>query len=439
MEQRPFRGKDGRWYVDWRNEESQHLGQHVLPLPAEASEAAAVNAAWRLWHEKRAEAEARSRQLKLELDAGATFAQAVDGARARQKELLAPALAAGRIPAASETYRAGMWRRVRDDLGSRRLREFTPGPGGRSTLLEDYVGRMAATLAPVTRSNRLCVVRQALAFAWESGWIAAMPAIPSPTLPGEVMRTPKWRWLAERDFRTLYDRLWEDHDNPRHGLHKASWLWEGQRRSLRDRAVRLEYIARRKLYLSTGFYTGMHTINLDGLNDESFSPDFGTFLRVNTKSAVCVPPRTFTAPEALWRDVQTEIRRLGRFWNEAEEVGGGRWPTVARRLNDEAARLNLPRPLNPRVLRRSTAYHLGLLGWSPRDTAEYLGHVDTRMVDAVYRRLPERRARERLDWTDANLRAVLGGITARAAIFDFEDARKPRHEAPAPAPLTVVK
>jgi hypothetical protein len=53
------------------------------------------------------------------------------------------------------------------------------------------------------------------------------------------------------------------------------------------------------------------------------------------------------------------------------------------------------------------------------------------MVDAVYRRLPPNRATARLDWTHENLRRILGGITARAVVYDFEDARKPRYDAPA--------
>jgi len=261
-----------------------------------------------------------------------------------------------------------------------------------------------------------------------------MPIFPSPNLKGEARRKPVWWWQNEGDFRVLRDRLWEDHDRPTHRLHNISLEGaDGQKIHLgRDRAARLDYIARRRLYLSVGYYTGMHTRDLDLLNDESLIPDMGNFNRRNTKSADCIPDVMLKMPEQLHLDVIEEINRLGRFWHRDEKIAGGRWETVSDVCTSEGRRLNLPLPISPRVWRRSVARNLTLLRWSEAEIAEYLGHVDRTMIATVYRRIPlDQKTGERLPWTNASMRAVQGAVARTAVVFDFQKARPGTTPAPA--------
>jgi integrase len=244
----------------------------------------------------------------------------------------------------------------------------------------------------------------------------SLPEKPEGIVGDEVKGVPEYRWYTEADFRKLRDGLYQN-ESPRARLK----VW------LPDAAEREDFIARKRLYMSVGFYTGMHTIDLDNLTGSDFSVDTGHFLRTNTKSSRSVPVRTLKMPEQLQLDLKAEIRRLGRPFYADEQIAGGPWHMPTKEPNRAAQRLKLD-PWTYRVARRSTAYHLFLLGWSERDVSEYLGHVDQTMIRAVYARVPvDLRSSEKLEWTNANLARFRGGITATAKVLRFGP-----HAAPAP-------
>lgn len=411
--------RDGRlcWRIDLRPRELGDLGQHWLPdvPPVESALGAAVNAAHRKHAVVRSEAEARATQLRFDLESSPRFKMAA-------LELLDLRLTQERPSHDNAKYIRSGFRAVARELGHLFLVAFVP-PLGNATLVE-YRNRLVDDgHAPKTRRNRLSFVGQTLRYAWDKGWLPALPAIPSATVGDEVLNRSSYVWLAEEDFTTLYERLWDDWPtNLGHGLWKQF---------KRDRAAIESYVARRKLYLAAGFYTGMHTRNLDELDDRSFAARGGTFLRSNHKSARCIRDARKPMPERLHRYVVAEVNRLGDFWRAGDLVAGGRWTTVTRVLDHEAQRLGLPRPITPTVFRHSVAYHLALLGWSIEEAADYLGHIDTRMIREVYNQaLPRDRSPVRLDWTDANMAKIRGGITSRAVVFDFERERESHRGGP---------
>ena len=364
------------------------------------------------WRELVADAERSSAQLRLDLSGTLTLGVVAAEYLAKREAKEKPSEHSRKR--GGWKYVASYHRSVTRELGHVHLAAFVP-PGG-NNLLTDYRDDCAARgLGPKARANRMGVIHQVLRFCFNGGRLAALPVMPEPTIGDETLSNPEFRWYTEDDFRTLRDRFYE-HVGPGHGL----WRW------LRgDRARVADYIARRKLYLSTGFYTGMHTYNLDVLDDLSFRPRHGTFLRRNQKSAHCVLEAVKQMPEALWEDTIAEVNRLGRPWRKGELVAGGRWNTVTRELASEAERLNLP-VATPTIFRHSVAYHLCLLGWSESATADYLGHIDDRMVRTVYNQVVAEdrwRGGEALPWTNESMRKVRGGVTRRAVVFDFETSR----------------
>lgn len=401
----PFLGptpQGERWRVDLR---WAGFGRYVLRAPATPdAQIEAIHEAYELLGKLRAtKLPDAQRDLPLpEPGAGPLLSEAIRLFKAgRERE---------RMTDDNRRYVFGYLDAVDRELGSLRVAAFGPPHG--DALLEDYRNRLADQgLSPKTRRNRLNTLMQVLKFCHGRGWLPALPVKPEPTIGREVVNEPVFDWYTEADFRALRDALYAS-DDP------ALRRWHP------DRDERADYVARRRLYLSVGFYTGMHTADLDRLNDRSLNPTFGgeygVFERVNTKSAACVPPKPLPMPEQLCVDAETELRRLGRRWHVAEAIAGGRWPESTRLLRDLAVRLQLPPRVNFRIFRRSTVYHLCLLGWPEEETSEYLGHVDREMVNSVYRRVPLAiRSRERLDWTNGNLRTVLGGITARARVLKF--------------------
>jgi integrase len=411
----------GCWIVDLRARALGALATSVIELRGVAREDR--DGAWEkavaVFLCRRAEAEAAAahgQQQRLPLGAGPSW-------KAATLALLDERLRLERPSAANADYFRTHYTAVARDLGRLFVAAFE-SPLGDEILIGFRNDMAARGLRPKTRHKRLSVAGQVLAYCRRKGWLRALPEIPKATVGDEVLGEAEVRWLTEEDFRTLRDRLWEDHDVRGHGLRslKVNGVHLGH-----DREARLAYIARRKLYISAGFYTGMHTSDLDRLDDRSLVATTGNFLRRNTKSARCVREVQLSMPEALWADVREEVERLGRFWRPHEAVAGGRWTTVCRVLGHEADRLNLPGPIGPTIFRHSVAYHLCLLGWAVADVADYLGHVDTSMVQQVYNQVPARdRLRERHDWTNANMAKVRGGLTRRAHVFSFEAGKKGR-------------
>ncbi|MDD5367317.1 MAG: hypothetical protein PHR30_18440 [Gallionellaceae bacterium] len=377
----------GRWRLDLRR--PWRLGQYVLSTPPRPELLIdAVHEARDILERERASRV--SPQIVLAFDAASVRLSVViaELRAARERERLSPDTA---------RYVAQYLAAVDRELGHVLVSAFEPPPG--DDLLLDYRNRLVDHgHSPRTRRNRLCVVMQVLRLARKTGRLRASPEKPPATVGGEVMSIPRWQWYTEHDFRHLRDNVGSFVDGPGRANRPRSARWN-------------DYVARRRLYLSIAYYTGMHTRDVDGVTDEFLSVDVGAFLRRNTKSAACVPEAMLTMPEQLRLDCLAELARLGRPWRAGELPAGGPWPSVARVLQRAAARLGLP-PVNMRILRRSCVRELALRGWSERDCAEYLGHADHTMIRTVYLRVPVMtRSPVMVPWTVAGIRTATGTVT----------------------------
>lgn len=416
MKPEPRRDAAGKWLLDLRGRVAEAFGvrpgRYWLPLDPAASEVDAIHAAYALLTRLRAEraadvAAGAAVQLPLPDAATAdspperTFSEAVAATlEARERQRLAPGSAA---------YVRSYLASVDRELGHLALSVFEP-PGG-SELLERYRNQLCdAGHGPKTRRNRLNVAMQVLSTAAGRGWLRSYPIKPVPTVGDEVLNAPVFEWYTEADFRAFRAGLYANHDAPSSRL----------RVELPDRAARLDYIARRRMFLSFGFYTGMHTYDLERIDDSWVSVDMGCYERRNHKSARAVPSTWLDMPEQLKLDCQEELRRLGRPWRRAELVTGGEWPNgTFKALRTTAERLGLG-AFNFRIARRSCVREYCLRGWSEADVAEVMGHVDTSMIRSVYSRIPVRfRSPTKIPWDLESSRRLLGGPTSTAPILNF--------------------
>jgi integrase len=383
----------GRWTLDLR---WAGLGQYTLRTPGIPDvESEAIHESYEVFARERSAADAIDGQGRL--FAGPAFGKiAADWLTEREH-----------VTRGGERYVRGYVKCAIERFGGRAIRQFEP-PAGSQTLKGWRDEMAAAGLSPKTRRNYLNVVMQVLAYGATRGLVKALPLKPRPTMIEETLASPDYSPMCEADFRQL-----------RAGLFVGSE--DAIRPHLEAGDTVDAYIARRRLYASWGFYSGMHVYNLDRLDDSHVSSDFGSYERRNHKSAASVPHACFDCPEQLWLDNQEEIRRLGRRWREGELICGGPWANGSRVLAATAERLGLPLPCNFRsVLRRSTAYEYALRGWSEREVADILGHVDERMIRAVYRRVPIRhRSPVKIPWDLASARKLLGGTvwTSRAKVI----------------------
>lgn len=401
----------GVWSVDLR-----WAGFGRYDLDGAKDEATALHLAYAKLMELRDQAGALAAQTSFAFTAGPLLREAIRLHWAgREREKMSPDV---------RRYVRGYLDQLDRRLGGVKVQAFAP-PHGDQLLIDWRNDLVDERLKPRTRRNYLNHLMQVLTFSRKRGWLPDLPSKPKPTVGTEVLNDPEWEWYTEDEFRRLRAGIYDQHDEPGDlCIH------------IKDRDARLDLIARRRLYLSAAFYTGMHTRDLDQLTDRSVSVAFRWFERVNSKSARCIDDRNIDAPEQLIEDAAVEQERLGRYWTPGEAIAGGPWPQVTRVLQSTAKRLGLPR-VNLRILRRSTAYHLCLLGWPEDEVAEYLGHVDRRMLNEVYRRLPkQKRSPKRLDWTNENMKQAFGGLTARARVLSFtkpiESERRPPHAAAPP-------
>lgn len=398
----------GRWSLDLRWAD---LGQYTLRTPGVPELAIeATQEAYAVFERERAAAEAKAVQGSI--FAGPSF------------RLVARAWADELDP---ETNGGARYLReylsvVVQRFGDRAVRQFAP-PAGTQVLRawRDEMGTEGpGWLSWRTRRNRLNVTMQVLRFAVDRGHLPALPVKPSARVPADGDREEfDSDWYTEADFRALRDGLFVGAESQ-----TTAWLVREQREGRLLGETVDGYIARRRLYASFGFYTGMHPFDLDRLDDRSFAPDIGTFLRRNHKSARVIRPKCFEAPERLHLDVQEEIRRLGRPWRKDEPIAGGPWPRGAQVLEATARRLGLPTPVNFRsVFRRSTVHELRLRGWPEHEVADYLGHVDKRMVQEVYGRVVDRLCSPvKIPWTCESAAHIGAGrpVTGRARVLSFK-------------------
>jgi hypothetical protein len=408
----------GRWVVDLR---WAGCGRRFLRTPGRPElEAAAIHEAYALFGRLRAERGARALDQRL-----------LEGPAIRQvvEELLE---ARDYDRRGGERYVRGYAHQVVKRWGSTAVNQFEP-PNG-TQLLRAWRNELAELgLSPKTRRNYLNVMDQILRYAADRSWLRSLPVKPKPTLTEETLTSPDSPWYSETDFRALRAGLYSS-DESRDAI--AGW----QKRQGLEADVD-GHIARRRLYLSFAFYTGMHVYDLDRLAAEHVSPDFGSYWRTNHKSASVIPGAAFDCPEQLWLDVKEETARLGRPWHAGELIAGGAWKEGSRTLRATAARLGLPLELNFRsVLRRSTVYELAIRGWSERECADVLGHVDEHMIRTVYRRVPLRnRSPKKIPWDRESSRRMLGGTpwTARAQVLELGPRKPARAAEPPPAPPSL--
>lgn len=304
-------------------------------------------------------------------------------------------------------------RAIAADLGTLPIAAFGNTVDGQTIVCTWQQKLWDRGLSGHTCKGYLSVLFAVLTWARGKGLLAAIPDNPGGCRPGEVAYTPIWEHWTEGDFRILRERWAED------ALRRGRW-----RQHLGpDRATWIDCVARRSLYLSLGYYTGMHTADLDRVPSDWLSWEVGRYRRENSKSARCVRPAVFDMPEQLQRDCAAEVERLGRPWYQGELVAGGPWPGSTEVLARACRRIwpeNRPPLWTFRLARRSTAWEYCIRGWSAEQIAEILGHVDRTMVDEVYRRCDELGiiSDRRLPWTIGS--APRGEPrTARAKLLPF--------------------
>jgi integrase len=276
---------------------------------------------------------------------------------------------------------------VRGELGHFRVGEFEPPAG--DDLVLSYVRKLSGDgKSEKTQANRLSTLFQILGFCKERRWLSRLPVRPLTEAPAGKPEYEEIAFYTESDFRRLRAEIFSRAEAGGNGWGKLS---------ADERADR---IARRRLYLSFAFYTGLHTADLDKLITEHTGIDFGHYVRNNSKSSRWVKREQFKMPEQLLLDCQDELKRLGREWRPGEKICGGPWGRRGPAVMTVAAKhLGLP-AVDFRTFRRSCAREYALRGWNERDVSEVLGHVDQRMIREVYLRVPtEVRAPVKLDWT----------------------------------------
>lgn len=291
----------------------------------------------------------------------------------------------------SEVYVRGLCGRISRQLGHLSLGDLD-GRAGNLILLrwveslrDGKAHGLKKPLGPHTVQNYLKQLMAVLRDALDAGQVRALPR--EPRRLGEKagpVYIPQYEHWVEADFRKL-----------REGWGEWVMRMNAWTRFLgHDREVWKDFIAKRSLYLSIAYYTGLHTADLDRVPAEWLSWEVGRYRRENTKSAACVRPAVFDMPEQLQADCAEEARRchdLGKPWRPEDLVCGGVWSrpydvlwTVCKRIWPEER--TRPVRWNFRLARRSTAWEYCIRGWQAEQIAEILGHVDRKMVDEVYRR-----------------------------------------------------
>lgn len=235
-------------------------------------------------------------------------------------------------------------------------------------------------LGPRTTADRLSIVSQVLRYACEQGELPALPMFPRAQHEGERLYVPRFEWIDEATFRQLRGEMFTHARTHSLGTMLAR---SGYKAGDVD-----DYIARRQLYASFAFYTGMHTADLDAIDDSWAAVSAATYLRRNTKSAAHVEDRWQEMPGPLLADIKVEIRRLGRYWFPGELICGGPWGKVHQVMTTAARDVGLKLSVNPRLMRRSFVRELALRGYTEAEVVDLMGHVDAKMVRGVYLRLP---------------------------------------------------
>lgn len=302
---------------------------------------------------------------------------------------------------------------------ARRMLEFEPGQHHMSALALEVRTALRAEVGGKRAHDVLTVLWQALRWAVDGGWLQRLPRRPSALGPGESLRTDhRAEWWVEADMRALRAALYRDLDNPRYRVLRDDLPGAALRAGCASVA---EFIAKRRLFVSFSYYTGMRRADLESLDNLAVSTLTGQYSRRGQKTGVA--PKKFPMPAQLADDVDELLRLLGRPFRSGEKILAGRWPTVTAvwRAAAQAAKLPLRPAPTPMVFRRSCAREYALRGWERGHTADILGHVDTKMVTDVYEdpAIPQSRGAG-VPW-DAPIGPREAGKTA--VILDFSTHR----------------
>lgn len=357
------------------------FGRHRLDVsePPPSGLVAALHAAYAKLAECQATAGATDggSQLALPGTAGRTLAQACEGYVAERK------------------YRgtAGQWvvssvELVRKEVGSMSLVECST-KGGADRLLRWRDEVRASGRGPHAMKDRL----QAFALVWRWAaaaprqWVTLMPVLPSWKVDEtERIRAPAMKWVDESTFREVRKHIF-DNDTARRSI------WAELRRAGEpcDAAAVRAYIARRKLYLSFAFYTGMRREDLNAVDDSYLSVDFGCYWRWGRKTGAEVAAEAICAPFA--QDIRAEVARLGRNFRAGELICGGPWWHGHRVLGTAAKAVGVS-TFNLMDCRRSFVYHKAMAGVPEAKLVNLMGHADSKMIHAVYLCLQPRLQRD---------------------------------------------
>lgn len=288
---------------------------------------------------------------------------------------------------------SGKWLRANRDLLCRELKGVPLASlttvGGALRLLSWRDEVRGRGIGPLAMKDRLCVFAQV--WRWAAlpprQWVTLMPVLPSfKTSEDEVLRSPAITWIDESTFRAVRAGIY---DNPYARPAIAAELGAAGMPS-HDLAIR-RYIARRRLYLSFAFYTGMRRLDLNAITDAHVSRDFGCYWRSGHKTGVEMAAESICPPFAA--DIETECRELGRPWRTGELICGGPWFHATRVIAVAARRLGVQR-FGLMTCRRSFVYHKAMAGVPEPKLVNLLGHSDSKMVRAVYLLLQPRLQRD---------------------------------------------
>ncbi|HYF54398.1 MAG TPA: tyrosine-type recombinase/integrase [Salinarimonas sp.] len=140
-----------------------------------------------------------------------------------------------------------------------------------------------------------------------------------------------------------------------------------------------------RTWIAVGFWTGMHTSDLNRMRWQDFNEFNRTWIRRNTKNDEVPVP--LEVPEELYKIL---VERKTNLQPHTRDLIAGRnmgHPNKA--LKNLADRAGVP-AISPIGLRHSCATWLTERGYQPAHIQLWLGHKDQRMLERVYRHVTER-------------------------------------------------
>lgn len=260
-----------------------------------------------------------------------------------------------------------------EELGGELVSVFEP-PAGNARLVAYHAHLQRKNLSQRTIRNRLSILGQILRHAASVASLSALPVMPRIRITRPDCPYPV---ICEVDLRAIRAAV------PCH---------------------------QRRLYLSVGLYLGLHASDIASFSKKNlvggFWPPSG-WIRRNTKSSAMVPDAQFQIPPPMVRDLVATVAEIGI--DPPGGLTGGIWNNSGTFLSRIKRRLGLSCPVpTGRVLRRSCVWHLAAAGYTERECAEYLGHVDQRMIREIYVRFPvTERPRDRLPWAQVDAPELL--------------------------------